>query len=185
MYGIVNLAIEDLVVSNYGKEVWLTILENAKLTSIPTFVTTEQYPDQVTYQLVGAFSKTLNVSPSEALRLFGRHWIMYTADNGFGDLIKFGGASVRELLGNVDVMHGHVAALMPGVKTPTIDVEDVEEGQFLLHYRSRRQGLAPMVVGLLEGIGELFDEQLEVQHVEQISNGADHDVFAVRMAVMC
>lgn len=185
MYGIVNLAVENLVVSSHGEEVWTQIREQAGITDISTFVTTENYPDDVTYRLVGAISSRLGVSNDEVLRIFGRHWITYTKNNGYDELLRFAGSSAREFLSNVDVIHAHVAAGMPVLKTPTIEVEEVEDGHFLVHYRSPRQGLAAMVLGLLEGIGEMFDTPLKITHVDRLVDGADHDVFSVLTPVLC
>lgn len=185
MYGIVNLAVEDFVVSSHGEEVWLQIREDAGVTDIPTFVTMDQYPDDITYRLVQSISERLGISSDEALRLFGRHWMRYTSEHGFGDLLRFAGSSVREFLGNIDAIHSQVAAGMPGLKTPTIEVEDVDDEVFLVHYHSPREGLAMMLVGVFEGIGEMFDSELDIEHRERTADGADHDVFEVRTRAKC
>jgi hypothetical protein len=180
VYGIVNAAIEDLVVSTHGESTWEAIRERVGLT-MPTFVTTEDYPDELTYALVGAVAETLNAPPEEVLRLFGRHWITYTAKQGYGDLLKFVGHDIREFLANIDLIHAHVASSMPGLRTPTLELEDGEDGSYIIHYRSPRKGLAPMLFGLLEGIGEMFSVELEITQRDRLCDGADHDVFVVRL----
>jgi hypothetical protein len=48
-----------------------------------------------------------------------------------------------------------------------------------LHYFSHRQGLAPFVVGLMQGLGKMFHTPATVRRVEAKETGADHDVFEV------
>lgn len=56
MYGIVNDAIHKLVVEKFGEAAWSNIKKNAGVT-VDSFVTTEFYPDSITYSLVGAASE--------------------------------------------------------------------------------------------------------------------------------
>jgi hypothetical protein len=39
-----------------------------------------------------------------------------------------------------------------------------------------------MVIGLLRGIGGMFNEQVSIDQVEAIQDGAEHDVFALTIA---
>ena len=185
MYGVVNLAIEDLIVTEYGEQVWDEIRQTAGVDHIETFVVAQQYPDEVTYALVATISKRLGIPSTETLRLFGRHWIQYTLRNHHGQLLQFAGTTVREFIGNVDLIHANVAASMPGLKVPTIDVEDIQEDHFLVHYRSPRDGFAPMLVGMLEGIALHCESRIEIEHRHRKSDGADHDIFSVRVPVTC
>ncbi|MFX5825137.1 heme NO-binding domain-containing protein, partial [Acinetobacter baumannii] len=55
MYGIVNKAIEDLVIENFGAEKW----DAVKLRSgvdIDFFISNEPYDDDVTFKLASAVS---------------------------------------------------------------------------------------------------------------------------------
>ena len=45
---------------------------------------------------------------------------------------------------------------------------------------SERAGLAPMVIGLVEGIGEMFDTPVEVELVSPKSGDDDCDEFTIR-----
>ena len=50
----------------------------------------------------------------------------------------------------------------------------------LLHYYSSRAGLAPMVIGLLSGLGQMFNTEIDVRQTMSRDQGADHDVFSVK-----
>ena len=41
-------------------------------------------------------------------------------------------------------------------KLPRFSVEDLADGALRVHYRSEREGLAPIVVGLLRGLAGRF-----------------------------
>jgi hypothetical protein len=57
--------------------------------------------------------------------------------------------------------------------------DDVTQRLMLLHYFSDRPGLAPMVVGLLEGLAEIFHTSIDIAQVAHRDAGDDHDRFAL------
>lgn len=67
------------------------------------------------------------------------------------------------------------AALQP----PEFRCTKVAPGQVRLHYMSHRSGLAAFVIGLLEGLGEMFAVAVQIVHEQQADGGADHDVFLI------
>jgi hypothetical protein len=48
-----------------------------------------------------------------------------------------------------------------------------------LHYRSHRRGLSAFVIGVLEGLGVMFEVVVTITHEERLDEGADHDVFHI------
>jgi len=178
MYGLVNKAIEDLVVSLTGEETWLEIVRRAGI-DVVTFVSLDSYPDEYTHRLVTAASEVLDLPPHEVLERFGEHWVRYTGREGYGHLLAAYGTDVATFLGNLDALHSRVIMIMPELRPPSFRIVEDGPGRFLVHYHSTRTGLAPMVTGLLRGIGSLFDVQLSVERRERREDGADHDVFAV------
>lgn len=77
MYGMVNQAIEDLVIECADEQTWRDIQRQAGLDD-SGFEASVIYDDAVTLALVAAASDTLNMAPEKILRAFGRHWILYT-----------------------------------------------------------------------------------------------------------
>ena len=177
MYGLVNKAVRDLVCATQGEDVWEEIVELAGIDE-DTFISMRPYPDELTYKLVAAASERLQLPAAAILTLFGEHWTKFTAREGYGDLIRGSGDSVEEFLGNLDAMHARVAMSFPELRLPSFRVERGDEG-LLLHYMSEREGLAPMVVGLLTGLGAHFKEEVEVTQVKSRAEHG-HDVFLVR-----
>ena len=94
--------------------------------------------------------------------------------------MEMAGSSLPEFLHNLDDLHARVSVNFPQLVPPSFDTEELEEGGMELHYHSSRQGLAPLVIGLVEGLGDRFDTPVEVEQLVCRSEGADHDVFSVR-----
>ncbi len=183
MYGLVNQAIRDMIVVNHGEEVWTRVRERAAV-EVEQFEGMEPYPDDLTHRLVMAASVELKADPHALLRAFGEFWVTYTAAEGYGPLMDMAGSSLPEFLHNLDDLHARVGVNFPQLVPPSFDAEDQDdEGTMHLHYHSKREGLAPMVIGLVEGLGGRFDTPVEVEQLASRDDGADHDVFAVRYEV--
>jgi hypothetical protein len=178
MYGLVNKAIEQMVCTRYGVDAWETIKQRAGV-DLDLFLSLRQYPDDMTYRLVGAASETLGASQAEILRAFGHYWTMYTAEEGYGELFRLTGGSLREFLHNLPNLHSRIDLSFPNLHPPIFKAIDLPDGGLLLHYYSERPGLAPMVVGLLEGLAERFHTAIAIAQVAAREQGAEHDVFRI------
>lgn len=179
MYGMVNRSIQEMVETSRGPEVWERILERAGV-DIDVFVSSEGYPDSVTYSLVGAASEELDVTVDEILQQFGMHWIVQTAQRGYGDMMASGGSSLGEFLVNLPNFHARVSIVFPHLDPPEFACSEIQERSIRMHYRSRRAGLAPFVRGLFLGLGQMFHTPAAVEHAVAKDKGADHDEFIVR-----
>jgi hypothetical protein len=178
MYGMVNKAVEDLVVSNFGMEKWLAIKEKAGV-DVDIFLSNESYPDELTYDLVGAASEVLGLAASEVLIAFGEHWVLNTARQGYGSMLEANGRTLPEFLINLPSLHTRAAMIFPDLQPPRFNCSEVTENSLLLHYRSHRPGLTDFVIGLLQGLGKMFDTPVVIEVVQRKADGTDHDQFRV------
>jgi len=176
MYGLVNKAVVDLVCSKFGQDTWNKIKQKADV-DIDVFVSMDGYPDDVTYRLVAAASEVLKITPEQVLEAFGEYWVLYTAAEGYGPLLTAAGSTLREFLMNLDALHARVALTMPALRPPRFRLVDVDASTMLVEYHSTRQGLAPMVVGLLRGLGIRFKTEIDIAHERK----AEHDEFTIRV----
>ncbi len=163
MYGMVNRAIMDLVLANWDQATWNRICDRAGLDA-PRFANTTVYDDAVTFDLVAAASEVLETPAHEILEGFGRHWILFTGREGWGPLFDIAGDDLRTFVGGLDALHARVQASMPNCRMPSFAVQSSDEASLVVEYRSERDGLAPMVIGLLKGLAEYFDEPWSVTH---------------------
>ena len=179
MYGLVNRAIEDLVVTAHGADAWSKVLGQVDI-SVDRFESMEPYDDSITYALVGAASAVVETPAHDLLEAFGRHWILYTGAEGWGQILDAQGSSVVEVIGNLNAMHARVRATMPSMVVPEFRVVESDGDVVCFEYHSHRDGLAPMVLGLMRGLAERFGESWEVA---QISDRAQDgfDTFELRL----
>lgn len=178
MYGLVNLAIKSLIEKDHGAEVWSEIASRAGCPG--TFGGMTSYPDEVTYRLVAEASERLQAPAEALLRAFGRYWVLYTAKEGYGDLLDRSGRNLEDFLVHLDDMHARVAFSMPELQPPSFEVERCADDVLCVRYYSDRPGLAPMVVGLLEGLIERFGERRVVEHVPESEEPGE--IFLVKPA---
>ena len=162
MYGLINIAIKDLVTEGYGEDAWNRIRERAGLKDTE-FILMDQYEDSVTYDLVGAASEELGVPPTKILEAFGAYWTKYTAVKGYGPLLDSAGTNFPEFLQNLDLMHTRVGTMFPDFVPPSFECRDITEHSLDLHYTSDREGLQHLVIGLLHGLGERFGIEVTVE----------------------
>jgi len=178
MYGMLNRAVKGLVLQSHGHEAWERIRTKAGLVD-DVFLSMEQYPDEVTYRLVGAASEVLGSTPEAILEAFGEYWITYTAEAGYGEILRAAGQSLEEMLANLDQLHTRVRLGMPHLKPPSFRLERNPDGSLTLHYSSERRGLAPCVVGLVKGLAKRFGEAVTVEHVAHRSGEREQDEFRI------
>lgn len=176
MYGLVNNGVRTFVVDNHGEETWNLICDKAGLDA-EEFETMTAYDDSVTYAMVAAVSETLDLSSDTVLEVFGRYWVGFAQSTAIGKLIDLGGDTFWERIRGLDDMHERVQNTMPDLDPPGFDLEDLPDGTKRLHYYSSRDGLAPMVVGLLHGLATECGIEVEIDHVEAKADGSEHDIF--------
>ena len=178
MYGMINKAIRDLVTSKFGDEKWQEIRRKAGVAD-EVFINMVKYPDEATYKLVGAASEVLNTPAPAILEAFGEYWTVYSAEAGFGHLLEFAGSNLIDFLRNLDNMHTRVALTFPQLQPPSFKVTDVTDHSARLHYYSKRPGLAPLVIGMVKGLGKRFSTPVVTRLEKSREGGHDHDEFVV------
>ncbi len=177
MYGLVNKAVKDLVLNKFGKDSWDKIRKEAKL-QISDFEGMKTYDDSITYDLVGAASKILNLPAEAILKAFGEYWVLFTAQEGYGDLMDLFGHDLKTCIKNLNSMHGRMGAMMPDLKPPRFVVTCPSDDLIEIEYHSTRLGLAPMVSGLLEGLIKKFNAVATVAQIPKRA-GENFDRFTI------
>lgn len=94
--------------------------------------------------------------------------------------MRMSGHDLLSFLKNLDTLHTRVELAMPQLRPPSFVVKESAPGAITLQYYSKRQGLAPMVIGLLEGLGEMFDTAVTVSHTINRTEGTGYDEFFIQ-----
>jgi hypothetical protein len=178
MYGMVNNAIEGMVTERFGAETWEKILKESGV-NVDVFISNEGYPDAMTYQLVGAASKVLNLPAEAVLEAFGEYWILETGRKGYGELMTTAGATLEEFLLNLPNFHTRIVLMMPNLKPPRFEYSDRGPTSLVMHHHTEREGLAAFAVGLLKGLAKMFETPVTVTQVLFRGKGSDHDAFRI------
>ncbi len=182
MYGLVNQAVQGMVIAGFGEDVWERIKCEAGV-DVEAFVSMESYDDAITYSLVQAGSAVLDMSPEAILRAFGEYWVLETAAEGYPELMRAAGDTLPEFIGNLDQLHSRVLMTFPELCPPSFNCKEVDPGVLRVAYMSERVGLEPMVIGLLEGLGKHFKTPIEVSLVEAATEPGTPAEFRVRYGI--
>lgn len=180
MYGLVNRALQQLVCAQHGKSVWDDIRVRAQVAD-EVFVRMDSYPDELTHRLVAAASTVLAIPADQLLKEFGRYWMCYTMVEGYGALLYDLGPTLHDALAALDSMHARVALLYPALKPPQFRIRRVSSEHLRLDYHSERCGFAPMILGLVEGLGERYGIRVDVRHAQAKGVDCDHDRFDIHI----
>ncbi len=161
MYGLVNIAIRDLVIRDHGEARWQEIVARAAPTPAD-FIGMQTYADDITYRLVSAASEVLRVPDADLLRAFGRFWATDVAPKHYREIFDLIGRSLAELLPNLNRLQDRIATLMPELEPPTFTCTRQADGALWLRYESHRPGLSQMAIGVIEGFAMRFGEDVVV-----------------------
>lgn len=178
MYGIVNKAIQDLVIANFSEAVW----EKVKVTSgvdVDYFLSNEPYDDDITFKLAGAVAIEANMPLSEVLIAFGEWWILKTGKEKYGSLLEAGGKNLKEFLVNLPAFHNRIMLMYPKLTPPEFKISNVEENSIYMHYFSKREGLQEFVRGLFQGLGKLYSTDVTIELIQSRNEGSTHEIFKV------
>jgi hypothetical protein len=178
MYGIVNKAIEELVIENFGEQKWEIIKEKSGV-DVAFFVSNEAYPDDITYKLAGAVSEEMGIGVGGVLVTFGEWWVLRTSKEKYGSLMEAGGNSLKEFLLNLPAFHNRIMLIYPKLTPPEFRITDAQESSVLVHYFSQRLGLQDFVRGLLQGLGKMYQTPVEIELTASREAGHDHEIFKV------
>lgn len=176
MYGIVNKAIEDLVITSFGETKWDTIKLRSGI-DIDFFISNESYDDEITYILANATAAEIGIPVSEIFQALGEWWVLKIAKEKYGGLMMAGGKNLKEFLINLPVFHNRIMMMYPKLTPPEFRISNIEENSLQVHYFSKRDGLGEFVRGLLFGLGKMYNAPLKISLLQSRDEGHSHEIF--------
>lgn len=178
MYGIVNKAIQDLVIKEFGAPAWEKVKYRSGI-SVDFFISNQPYDDAITYSLAQAVSDETGLTLSEVLIAFGEFWVLNTGKEKYGSLMEAGGSSLREFLINLPNFHSRIMLIYPNLQPPEFRISHINENSVRVHYFSERVGLQDFVRGLLQGLGKLYNLPVVIELLQTRDDGSDHEIFKI------
>jgi hypothetical protein len=172
MKGMIFNQLENMVTEQLGPETWEQLLTQTTLsTADGVFIGPKNYPDEDLFALVGTASR-LTGAPADALvRGFGRYLFPKLAE--LYPVFFKGQATAKSFLMSVDrIIHVEIRKLDSNAGLPMMDYEDAAPDQLVLVYRSPRN-LCELALGLIEGVGAHFGEQIALAETSCRKQGAE------------
>ena len=180
MYGIVNQAIQGLITDKFGIDKWNEIKERSSV-NVDYFISNEPYNDSLTYDIVGVASEVLKIDATIILEEFGFYWATVIGMEKYGDLMKSGGKNFTHFVLNLPNFHSRVMLIFPNLAPPEFSVEQVNEQLLILHYYSHRDGLSHFVLGIIKGIGQIYNTEIETKIILSEKNEFQHDIIEINI----
>ncbi len=171
MKGVINKGIQEMAETQFGVQAWEKIKEIAGCKE-PFFSISEDYPDQMTFDLAGAAAQALGIPLETVLVEFGKFWVMNTGKRSYPTFFKLAGSSAREFLLNMDRVHQQATRSVANAHPPSFQYEEMPDGRLLMHYKSERR-LCPVLRGLILGVGLNFGQNLQVNEIACMNKGDD------------
>jgi predicted hydrocarbon binding protein len=181
MYGIINQALKLHVCEKYGDNLWEQMQQQSGVES-DQFISMQRYPDDTTYHLVQAGAQVLNVSQEQLIEEIGYFWVFYMGSGGYKELFTESGDDLLSFLQNLNYLHSRVKSILPALQPPKFECININDTEVLLHYYSSRDGLSPMVLGLVRGLSDWFEESTSIEQTKFKAHGDDHDEFKIQLS---
>lgn len=169
MHGFIHQLLEAFVSETAGSQHLRPIRRIAGIDGPP--LATRYYPDEVTTRLLQAISEYEGVTLDDLLYQFGVYFmcapLMHQHYRAFLD----GHTSARGFLEQVSAIHRYLGQSLKGTMLPQFRY--VNHGPDLLEivYNSPRR-LCRFLQGVIEGVGQYFNESLEIRELECQHRGA-------------
>lgn len=170
MKGIVFNVFSDLVTDSFGWEIWDQLIENTKPASQAIYTSADIYPDDELISYVTELSKITGTAAPDLVRAFGKY-MMHKFKTMHPEFLD--GHNAKSFLASVhNVIHVEVKKLHPDSLLPKFEYEDESDDTLTMLYSSERK-LCHLAEGLVQGVGEVFNEAIAIEHPECMHDGAE------------
>ncbi|MEE4280661.1 MAG: heme NO-binding domain-containing protein [Pseudomonadales bacterium] len=181
MYGLINKALKGMILERFGETQWEQVFQAS---GIPhdSFLTMRSYDDQLTFALAGAASDVLGAPVEDCLEMFGEYWVREIASKAYAPLMDATGQDMVSFLANINGLHDRITGTFLNYVPPEFEIEQIDDNRYSVHYISQRQGLTPFVVGLLKGLADRYECELQILSLASVDvERGEHSVFEVRL----
>jgi hypothetical protein len=169
MHGFFHLLLEAYVSDSMGAQHLPQIRQRAGMPGLP--LASQHYPDQATAKLLQAIAEYQSVPLDDLLYHFGVYFLNAPLmRHHYGAFLETH-ASARSFLEQVPAIHRYLERSLQDVKLPELHCIQHDPGLLEISYASPRR-LCRFLQGILAGVGQQFNEPLEIRELECQHNGA-------------
>ena len=178
MYGLINKAIQCYVEETYGVDKWEHLKQTASC-DVDFFISMDSYDDSISYNLIKAVPEVLGVSPVHFLENIGEFWVSYVGNGDYKEIFKMAGSDFVFFIQNINNMHSRIMAIIPNLVPPIFICKNITKNSMVVDYFSKREGLAPMVVGLFKGLAVWFKLEMKIEWGIKKTEKINYDQFYI------
>lgn len=160
MKGTVVKCLEELVVTQFGKDKWEQSLKDAGLDESTLIWPMSDYDDALVIKVVEAVCKNLGITFSQAADAFGDYWVNVYTQKMYSAYYQKN-ATARDFLLDLDNIHVSMTRTLENAKPPRFDYKWEDDQTLIMHYKSDRNLIA-FLVGILKGVGKYYKEDLQI-----------------------
>lgn len=178
MYGLINAALRELIIARHGSAAWDEIAVVAA-PDIADFDKMAPYPDELSFRILETARRVTGVEVDAFVDQLGEFWVEYTDAQGYGTLFDIAGDSLPDFLLSLNTLHARVGRSFSGLRPPSFRFDHVEKRDLRMYYLSERQGLCPMIFGLMRGLSQRFRTEVTVAEEACVRRGSEHCQFLI------
>ena len=175
MKGVIHNILEAIVIDKYGADTWDEMLDRAGVEGV--YTTIGSYTDDDFVALAEQYAVIAQGDLPTCLREIGRAMLPHLADR-YPEAVEQHPGPIRMIHALNDVIHPEVIKLYPGAVVPVFRCHEVDSRHIVLEYESPR-GLCSLAHGLMLGVGDRFDQPLDVEQSECRHVGDGRCLFRV------
>lgn len=179
MIGLAGPGVQGYVVARHGEAAWHEIEAVASCMDRGfSLIDTHDVAESAT--AIEVIARRLGLTEAAVLLAFGRFWIACSAQAPLNRILRPGGRTLAERLGELDGICERLGQFVPGLEPPRFRFEEGGAGPHRLFYRSPRTGLQAVVEGFLLALAEDCGEPIAIYCRE--ADLADwQDVFEISL----
>lgn len=181
MQGVIYTILSDMVIENYGMELWNDVISDAAIESGGAFTAGVQYNDSELIGIVTQLSQKLSVPVNDLVQSYGEYLFPKLLEQLPLDDIDM--SNMRTFLLQVDsVIHKEVKRIHPDAYLPSFEYEENAKDSLTMLYRSKRK-LCALSEGLLMGASKYFATPITIHHCKCMHKGDDHCRLEIHMDI--
>ncbi|XP_070493703.1 soluble guanylate cyclase 89Da-like isoform X2 [Chironomus tepperi] len=182
MYGMLLESVQHFVQLEFGDHVWNRALIVAQCKH-NVFNTHQQYPDNLVPDLAAALAEITGKQYDHFMIFFGRCFVRFFSNFGYDDMIKATGRYFCDFLQSVDNIHLQMRYTYRKMKSPSMQITDIDYNGAILIYRSNRSGFSKYLMGqLLEIAKEIYNLDVKIRIVDSINDSIGGTVGPIELS---
>ena len=178
MHGIILKTLKDYIVEQYDTETWENVQGRAGREG-EMYVAVTTYDEEVTVELLEATLDVTDTSMKTFMYNWGE-WIIEPLVDIYGSAYVEPHWDGFDLLSQIEAIHTQLRQRRMGEMTPPVlQIEEIQEGTLKIVYGSQRQW-CQWIPGLIEGVGDYYDEEYRYNEHSCMLDGDDRCTFSVQ-----